>query len=110
MDTIIVTKRRRRSDRNHVIYELKNNATSEIYIGITVCTGRAVTRSLKERWKRHVHRALNESREWKLCEAIRMHGPESFEKRVIEVIKGKPAAHRRERELIKQLLPALNTF
>jgi RNase P protein component len=102
--------RKRRSDRNHVIYLLTNVVTDEKYVGITVVTGKAVKRSLNERWKRHVHRALHEDRKWKLCAAIRAHGPLSFKQEVVKVVRGKAVAHREERELISTLSAVLNTF
>ena len=110
MEEVTIKKRKRRSDRNHVIYKLTNLLTQELYVGITVVTGKAVKRSLDERWKRHVHRALNETRDWKLCESIRQHGPEKFKREILKVVRGKPLAHREERELIKTLQPTLNTF
>lgn len=108
--TISVKTRKRRCDRNHIIYRLTNTETGEFYVGITVITGKAVKKSLDERWKRHVQRALNESRDWKLCVAIRTAGPEKFKREVLKIVRGKPVAHREERELIRTLQPALNTF
>lgn len=104
------TKRKRRNDRNHLLYRLTNQVTGEVYIGMTVVSCRAWVRSLNERWKRHVHRALNESHDWKLCESIRAHGPKNFKREIIEVVRGKPEAHRKERDLINTLKPTLNTF
>lgn len=102
-------KRKRRSDRTHVLYLLTNIATQETYVGMTVKNG-PVMRSIDERWKRHVHRALNETRSWKLCQSIRTHGAESFKREVIKTVRGKAVAHRVERELIAELKPTLNTF
>lgn len=101
---------KRRNDRNRVIYLLTNTVTQEKYVGITVVSGRAVLRSLKERWKRHVHRAMNEAREWKLCKAIKEHGPKTFKKEILKVVRGKATAHQLERELITQYEATLNTF
>jgi protein involved in ribonucleotide reduction len=102
--------KKRRSDRNHLIYQLTNLITKETYVGITVCSGRAVKVALEERWKRHVHRALNENRNWKLCEAIRTHGHQNFTRSAIKVVRGKALAHREERVLISELSASLNTF
>jgi hypothetical protein len=41
---------------------------------------------------------------------LREWGSECFEPAVIEVVRGRKAAHQRERELIKTLQPSLNTF
>ena len=60
-------KRKRRSDRTHIVYRLTNTSTGETYIGITVSTGRAYKRSLTERWKRHVSRAMYQSHDWSIC-------------------------------------------
>lgn len=102
--------RKRRSDRNHLIYKLTNLVTQDTYVGITVIPGRAVKKALDERWKRHVHRALNENRNWKLCEAIRAHGPTNFHRETLKVVRGKALAHREERVLIATLGATLNTF
>jgi RNase P protein component len=109
-DLQIKAKRKRRSDRNHILYLLTNVVTQETYVGLTVVSGKAVKRSLDERWKRHVQRACNETRGWKLCQAIRTHGAESFKREILKVVRGKPVAHRVERQLIVELKPTLNTF
>lgn len=101
--------RKRRSDRTHIIYSLRNSVTGEEYIGLTVAVGRAYTRSVAARLRRHIGRALSEDRQWALSRSIRQHGPEAFSARVVELIRGKAAAHRREVELIRTLSPALNT-
>jgi hypothetical protein len=41
---------------------------------------------------------------------LRERGAERFVFGVVEVVRGKKAAHQRETELIKTLKPALNTF
>ena len=109
MEKKIIVKKRR-SDRNHLIYKLTNLVTQEIYIGITVCSGRTVKAALNERWKRHVQRATNENHNWKICLDIRAHGEENFRQEAIKVIRGKLPAHREERILITELSPLLNTF
>jgi hypothetical protein len=82
---------------------------SLIYIGVTYVESANAKKSLARRWKKHVQRALAERHNWKLCQAIRKHGADSFVVEVIEVVRGKVAAHTRERELIRQLKPKLNT-
>jgi len=104
------TKRRRRSDRRHAVYSISNILTGERYVGITVCQGAAVQRSLKIRWQKHVRRAQTERTNWSLCEAIREWGPECFEISLMELVRGRKPAHQRERELICELAPELNTF
>lgn len=68
-----------------------------------------VNKSVIRRWQKHVNRALNENKDWALCQAIRKYGPEAFEVYYYEVVRGKTEAHLRERELIRDLSPALNT-
>ena len=99
-------KRKARIDRNHIVYQITCVTTGEFYIGITVGS---LLRQLKVRVQKHVRRALTESRDWNLCKAIREYQPENFEYQILEIIRGKPQAHARERELINELFPALNT-
>lgn len=82
---------------------------SLIYIGVTYVEKANAKKSLARRWRKHVQRALTESHNWKLCQAIRQHGPEAFIIEVVEIVRGKVAAHTLERVLIRQLKPKLNT-
>ena len=100
-------KRKKRTDRNHIIYELRVGKL--VYIGITYVEGRAVQGSLERRWIKHVRRANTESKTWALCEAIRKFGADAFERKVLAVVRGKTEAHKQERELIRTLKPKLNT-
>lgn len=100
-------KRKRRLDRNHIVYSLTVGKLE--YIGVTYVENRSPTKSLRRRWQKHVRRALTEDRDWTLCKAIRKYGPEAFTVQVLEVVRGKPDAHTRERELIRTLKPKLNT-
>lgn len=104
----IMTTRKRRSDRNHAIYELVCEATGENYIGVTVVVDTAL-RSVRGRFNRHVSRARTESKHWRLCEALREHGRDGFSVYLLEVVRGKSAAHARERALIREMRPTLNT-
>ena len=101
--------RKRRVDRNHAIYALFCDVTGESYIGITVVNSNALG-SVRGRFNRHLSRARTESKDWRLCEALRKHGREGFTFHLLEVVRGKPAAHARERELTAQHQPALNTL
>jgi len=101
--------RKARKDRNHVIYVIENVVTKEQYIGLTVKVG-SVKTSIKVRMQKHVRRAVTENRNWTLCEDIRAHGAENFTCGVVEIVRGKLAAHKRELELIRAHNPALNTF
>ena len=102
-------KRKRRNDRKHAVYTITNMLTGEQYIGITVVQG-GVRKSLKIRWQKHVRRAVTENKNWALCQAIREWGAECFDMALMEFVRGRKAAHERERELIRDLAPTLNTF
>lgn len=104
---MMIKKRKSRSDRKHVIYSLSVNGLE--YIGVTYVERSAVNKSVIRRWNKHVNRAMTEGKDWKLCAAIRKYGPEAFEVCYYEVVRGKSAAHIRERELIRELNPKLNT-
>ena len=109
----MTVKRKRRSDRNHIVYRLQNTVTGESYIGITVSGGhtqKAKNKSLLVRWQKHVRRALTENKDWLLCTSIREYGAEAFTREIIEIVRGKKAAHERELELIREYSPELNTF
>ena len=103
----MIKKRKSRSDRKHVIYSLSVNGQE--YIGVTFVERSAVNKSVIRRWQKHVNRALTENKNWSLCKAIRKYGRDAFEVTVLEVVRGKSAAHIRERELIRERKPKLNT-
>jgi predicted GIY-YIG superfamily endonuclease len=100
--------RKKRSDRNHIVYQIVNKQTEEFYIGITALQGRAYKFSIQKRWKQHISRAKTQDLDWTLCNSIRQHGPESFDISILEVIRGKSEAHSREVQLIRELKPQLN--
>lgn len=100
--------RKRRQDTKHVVYVITNNVTQQQYIGITVC-GQQVRKALRVRVQKHIRRAATENKSWDLCSSIREHGVDAFTYGVIEFVRGRRPAHARERELISQYAPALNT-
>ena len=104
-----VTKRKRRSDRMHLIYVLVNTVTAETYIGMAACVDRSGKETLAARWSRHVGRAFNQNKGWKLCESIRKYGPEAFHAEIVTFVRGKAEAHRLETEIKKAGKPELNT-
>ena len=107
----MIKKRKRRSDRNHVIYMITNVRTKQEYVGLTaVSYGGNVNRTVYRRFQKHVQRAISESKQWTLCKAIRKHGADRFAVTTIEVVRGKAVAHVRELEIIRERKPALNTF
>lgn len=105
METV---KRKRRSDRNHVIYQLTCNPTGETYIGITVARGRAFKKSMDIRWTGHCYHATVENRPTTLADRIRTHGADAFGKEILAVVRGKTEAHTQEMNYIRNLRPSLN--
>jgi len=98
--------RKKRNDRNYILYQL--TVDDQTYIGLTVAIGRAFLRSVKVRVQKHRSRALIENKDWSLCKAIQ--SAEFIEYSVIEVVRGRKNAYARERELIAEYQPELNTF
>ncbi|MCX7592416.1 MAG: GIY-YIG nuclease family protein [Fischerella sp.] len=103
------TYRKARPDRMHAVYVITNVVTGEQYVGITVASGN-LRKCLKVRMQKHIRRALTENKDWALCRSIREHGVGAFTYGVLETLRGRKAAHQRERELIRLHQPALNTF
>jgi len=102
------TTRKKRSDRNHIIYELVVNGKN--YIGVTAKTESTVNKSVLSRAAKHFYRAKTETKNWLLCAELRkLKDKSEIEVYVHEVIRGKTAAHKREVELRRKLKPMLNT-
>jgi hypothetical protein len=100
--------RKKRSDRNHIIYELIVNGLN--YIGVTAKTESTVLRSVQVRANKHWYRAQKENKDWSLCVALReLASKDLIEIRVHEIVRGKAAAHKREVELRRMIKPVLNT-
>jgi hypothetical protein len=106
--------RKRRTDRNHVIYLITCIKTGDTYVGVTRALGRAYLHSAKERLRKHSRDALNEGRHEPIHDCIRDHVTnwrrvhEAFTVEVLAVVRGKAAGHARELELINELDPSLN--
>jgi hypothetical protein len=100
--------RKKRTDRNHIIYQL---AVGDLtYVGVTAKTESTALKSARTRANKHFYRAQTESKDWSLCAVLRMLADKSEIKvSVLEVIRGKAAAHKREVELRRILKPELNT-
>ena len=93
--------------RNHIIYEIRVGEQS--YIGITY-KDKTVLHSLQRRAHKHYYRATVEQKDWLLCQALRtLASKHEIDIRPLEIVRGKEAAHKRERELIRELDPYLNS-
>jgi len=100
--------RAKRSDRNHIIYQI--TGPEGVYIGVTAKTESTVLKSVRARIAKHWYRAQTETKAWALCELLRAYADKAaIDVRVMEIVRGKAAAHARERELIRELRPFYNT-
>jgi len=100
--------RKKRVDRNHIIYELRVNGLN--YIGVTAKTESTVLKSVRSRAAKHFYRAKTETKNWLLCAELRKLADKSeIEIVVHEVVRGKAEAHKREVEIRRAVRPALNT-
>jgi hypothetical protein len=100
--------RKKRNDRNYVLYQL--TAENETYIGLTVAQGQAFLRSVKVRVQKHISRAKRENHDWSLYAFLRDNPEVQLQYEVIEVVRGRKNAYQREREIIAETNPSLNTF
>ena len=100
--------RKRRSDRTHIVYMLVVNGLR--YVGVTAKTESTVLKSVRSRAAKHFYRAKTETKDWALCSALReLQCKEQIEICVLELLRGKAVAHKREVELRRELRPELNT-
>ena len=101
--------RKKRSDRNYLIYQIVCIPTGEEYFGITVTKEGGYTRTLKTRLQQHYYKATTYGFEWTLADRLRKHGKEAFAIAAIEKVRGKAEAYAMEAELINDHKPNLNT-
>lgn len=101
--------RKKRSDRNHVIYEIVNTENGKSYIGITVAIGRRFQYSAKLRLQKHFSRARRENKDWALYRDMREHNEEVYELFIVDIVRGKALAHQIEVELLKEFQYELNS-
>lgn len=103
-----MTKRKVRSDRNHVIYVITCNDTQRQYIGITVMQStRSVVKTLNTRLRQHLWRANTQEKDWELCKMLRKTNNIRIDP--IDIIRGKADAHAMEVLYIDTVKPVLNT-
>lgn len=101
-------KRKGRSDRSHVIYQI--SIDGDKYIGVTFVRDRSADKSVRARIVQHWYNAHVKKLNWRLSSRIRMlESIEDVEYAVLEVVRGKTATHERERQLIDKIKPSLNT-
>ena len=98
--------RKKRTDRNHVVYCITCLETNKQYIGLTVLQG-TVNKALALRLKHHFRRAQRTDKSWELCKHLRKH--ESVVIDHIATVRGKKPAHELEVFMIGLLKPVLNT-
>ena len=100
--------RKKREDRNHIIYELR--LADGNYIGVTAKTETTILKSVRARAAKHFYRAKTETKNWLLCAALRkLENKDEIEIVVHEIVRGKAAAHKREVEIRRAVQPTLNT-
>jgi hypothetical protein len=102
--------RKKRNDRNYILYRIDAPECGDFYIGLTVACGRAFLRSVKVRVQKHLSRARREQKDWSLYSFLRSNPDTALTYEVLEVVRGRKPAYQRERELICKLEPTLNTF
>lgn len=79
-----------------IVYCARNRVNGKGYVGKT-------ERSLEQRWKEHVRNALAEKAEMPLYAAIRKHGPETFELKVLQECTDPGALDEAEKRWIAEL-------
>lgn len=100
--------RKKRVDRNHIIYELIVNGKN--YIGVTAKTESTIQKSVKARAAKHFYRAKKEDKNWLLCAELRtLNSKDEIEILVHAVIRGKAEAHKAEVAIRRTVKPLLNT-
>lgn len=107
METERKAPRKKRNDRNHLVY-LLTSPTGKEYVGITFARKRAYKTSLTLRWEAHCRNALEYNLETYISKCIREEGAENFKQEILKIVRGKESAHTFERELIATLRPELN--
>jgi len=100
--------RKKRIDRNHIIYMI--DVDGEVYIGITAKTQSSDEKSLRYRFGKHLSRAVCEEKFWPLYSALKRAILEDLPIACYHLftVRGKLEAHSVERDLIREMNPKLN--
>ncbi len=101
--------RKKRNDRNHVIYEIVNTLTGASYLGITAAIGRRFSYSVVLRFQKHCSRARKENKKWALYIDMKENDPSVYELFIVDVVRGKALAHQIETKLLKEFQYELNS-
>jgi predicted GIY-YIG superfamily endonuclease len=101
--------RKKRNDRNHVLYEIVNTNNGKSYLGITAAIGRRFHYSAKLRLQKHFSRARKENKQWALYIDMRENDQEVYELFIVDIVRGKALAHKIETELLKEFQYELNS-
>ena len=101
--------RKKRNDRNHIIYEIVNTINGKCYIGVTACIGRAFNYSAVRRFQKHCSRAKMESKDWALYNDMRKYGANVYDVFVKDVVRGKAEAHKLETMYLQNYHYKLNS-
>ena len=101
--------RKKRNDRNHVVYEIVNTENGKSYIGVTAAIGRRFNYSAKLRLQKHFSRARKENKNWSLYNDMREYGQEVYDLFILKIIRGKAAAHQYETEQLQKFHYELNS-
>ena len=100
--------RKKRVDRNHIVYELVVNGKN--YIGVTAKTETTIQKSVRARAAKHFYRAKTEGKDWLLCAELRkLNDKNEIEIKIHAVIRGKAEAHKEEVKIRRAVKPMLNT-
>lgn len=83
-----------KSSTTYLVYKLTNTVNGKVYIGIT-------SRTLAARWKEHVERARQGSRNSRIHVAMRKYGNEAFTREVIAVASSDAEVRQMERDQIQ---------
>jgi hypothetical protein len=100
-------RRKPRCDSNYVIYRLFDGKCD--YIGLTRKTESTPLKSVKRRLTKHLSRAKDANIDWAFYEYIRNSFDSQWKIEIIEIIRGRKSAYERERNIILEMNPVLNT-